>query len=381
MRVQKKYIIILFTCLLIPSVQADVREDRFTSYNLFNNNILSGEKRRIEYTVDNWVSFLIGGKGGKKLYPSKLKTEHDVNQFLQLLRAAGNEKTNSVLISIANIYISSAEEMYRQIFRNSPVYQSVSFSALYDLSLFFDYSVERDRMLVMMRQWYMGLVFLSLAGFSSSHAKGLYIATIERVQDVYNFFSEVTNQTKSMSHDAYKRRFSTASFDPSVFINELFNSVIDFNNSFNRLHVIYSKFILPSFIRLSWVRHDVLNSDHPEVQFRYGRILHKAYGSNNSGLSYISNAADQGYLPAIKYLGEHYLRQKGGVYYQAGEGLMMKYLEGHLHPIEKLGVIRGLFHSNVEKGENVMDSFQRGFASLRRSCLAAFRSNRLNDSE
>ena len=377
MVVQKNYVIIFLLYFFIFASQAEVKEQPFTFDSSFSLDVVSGEKKRIEHTIDNWITFLREGKNGKEFYPSSLKKKREVDQFLQLLTTANNEKTNSVLISLANLYFSSAEKIYEQIFRNSPVHPTRSFSALYDLSLFFDYSTEEQRLVVMMREWYIGLVFLSLAGFSSSDGKGLYISAIERIQIAYNFLFGIFNQVRPLSHGAYRKRFVEPSPRKSVVMNELFESVIKFNDSFSNLQDIYFKFILPAFKKLSWVKYDI-QSGHPEVLFVYGRIIHRAYGSKGNGLSYISMSADRGYLPAVKYLGEHYLRQEGGTHYQVGEQLMMDYLENSSHLIEKLKVIRKLFHLNREKGDNARDSFQRGVSSLRRSCLAAFKSNRLN---
>ena len=376
MIVQKKYVIILFIYFFIFSVQAEVKEEKFNIDSFFSLDAISGEKKQIEHTVDNWITFLMEGKGGKEFYPSNLRRKHEFDQFLQLLTAANNEKTNSVLINLARFYFSSAEKIYEQLFKTSPIHPTINFSALYNLSLFFDYSVEEQRMVVMVREWYMGFVFLSLAGFSSSDGKRLYVSTIERIQLVYDFFFEIFNQTKPLFQGAYRRRFFEPSSQKSVVINELFESVIKFNDSFNKLHDIYFKFILPAFMKLSWVKYDIRYSGHPEVLFVYGRILYKAYGPKGNGLSYISISAEKGYLPAIKYLGEHYLRQKSEAHYQVGEQLMMEYLGSSSHLIEKLKIVRKLFHLNVERGNNARDSFQKGVSSLQRSCLAAFKSNR-----
>ena len=225
----------------------------------------------------------------------------------------------------------------------------------------------------MMREWYIGLVFLSFVGFSSSEGKELYVSIIERVQKVYDFLFTISHYTKPLSHGVYRNSFHKSSPRRSVVVSQLFESFIKFDDTLKKMRDIYFRFILPSFTELSWVKHDVL-SGSPEVLFTYGRILYKAYGSKNKGLSYISLSADLGYLPAMRYLGEHYLRQGNGVHYQTGERLMMEYLGNRsLGFLEKFTIIHELVRLNAEKGKNIVDSFQKGVSSLKRSCLAAFR--------
>ena len=369
--IRKCHVTVLLTCFFLFSVQAAVKEGQLPFDSLSNSRILSGKKKQIEKVVDTWIAFLMEVEEGRELDPSSLKIDYDFNQLLQFLKETDN-KGNSALITIADLYLSEVEKIYKYMLKNNPFYRKGDSSSSYDFSVFFDYAVEDQRMDAMVGGWYIAFVFLSLAGFSSSNGKGKYIASIERFQILYDFFREFSDRSRSLFHSASRNRFFSSSFEEDVGVSDFFKKAIKFQKSFDFLHDTYFELILPAFMKLSWVRHDMKYSNHPEVLFRYGRILHKAYGTKEKGLSYISRSAERGYMPAVQYLGEYYLNQKGTSFYE-GERLMIKFLEGSKRNFpEKIRVIRKLFSLNMMRGDSISDSLQRGIASLKKSCPAAF---------
>ena len=367
--IQKGYVVVLLTFLF--SVQSEVKAVPLPFDSLSNSRILSGEKEKIEQVVGTWITAFVEVEEGRELDPSSLKTDYDLNQLLQSLKETDN-KGNSDLIAIADTYLSEVEKIYKYMLKNNPFYRKGHSPASYDFSVFFDYAVEYQRMDAMVEGWYTALVFLSLAGFSSSYGKGKYIASIERFQILYDFFREFSDRSRSIFQNASRDRFFSSSSGEGVDVSDLFEKAIKFQKNLDYLHNVYFKFILPAFMKLSWVRHDVKYSDHPEVLFRYGRILHKAYGMREKGLSYISRSVERGHLPAVQYLGEYYLNQKGTLFYE-GERLMIKFLEGSKGNLtKKIRVIHKLFSLNIMKGNSISDSLQKGISSLKKSCTAAF---------
>ena len=373
--IRKYYVTVLLTCSFLFSVQAAEKKEKPPFDSLSNSRVFSGEKEKIEQVVDTWITLLMEMEKNKYFYPSSLKTDQDFDQFFKLLKTADKEKDSAILIKIADVYRSSAERIYEQILKDNSFYLEGYFPTIYDFSVFFDYAVDGNRMDVMTEEWHMALLFLSLAGFSSSNGKGEYIASIERVQVLYDFFRGISNKSRHIFYIASRARFFSSFFGQEVAVSAFFGSTIRFQRSVDNLNDTYFELILPAFMQLSWVRHDVKYSNHPEVPFKYGRILHKAYGTKEKGLSYISLSAERGYLPAIKYLAEYYLYQ-GGISFHEGEQLMMKYLEGSKRNFtEKVRVIRELFSLNMMRGDSVSDSLQRGVSSLKKSCVAAFLPN------
>lgn len=375
--VRKYYVTVFFMCSSLFSVQAAVKKETLPFDSFSNSEVLSGEKEKIEQVVGAWIISLVATPEGKKLYPSSLKTDYDFDRFSKLLNEA-KKGDSSVLMEIADVYISSAEKTYRYIVSSNPFYQRSTLSSLYEFNMFFDYSMEKQRMVVMMREWYIACVLLGLAGFSFSEGKRKYISAVEKAQLLYNFFVGFLNQSVFITQGAYRNRFFKSSVKPSVVTNGLFESAVKFNQGFNDLRDIYYGYILPLFVKLSWIKQDVQNSNHPDVLFRYGRILHKAYGEKGSGLAYVFASVEQSHLPAIKYLGKYYLQQDGNVSYHKGEELMMEFLRKNRYLTEKLQVIHELFYLNLDRGDNVIDSFWRGVSSVKRSCLAAFSISRLS---
>ena len=352
--------LLLFSAPSIGGKKGPVFDSHFTT------KILTGEKEKIEYVVRNWINLLLAN-AENNLFPSNIKTQEERNSFLQLLKTAQTRLDGPILIKIAASYLSSVEQVYQQTLRNY-IFQGRSFSILYELSVFFDYLREKNHMNKMIQETYISLTLLSLAGFYSSNGKAEYIHLVENTQDMYNFFKRLHSQLQSMSYHAFRN----SSSQTSVTNNVLYENITQFNKSFEELKEVYFKLIIPAFTRLSWVKQDVNQADHPSVPFRYGKILHKTYGNRDKGLSYILLSAERHYLPAIKYLGEYYLHQFG-VPLDEGEKLMLQFLrESKKNTMEKIRIIHDLFFINTMKGHSITDSIHRGISSLKRSCSAAF---------
>ena len=373
----KCYVIIFFVLFACFSVQAEIKGRDLVLGDHFISKILSGEKEKIEYVVDTWIALLLEAEEAKNLYPSNLRTERDFRQFFQLLETADKEKNSLDLIKISDAYLSSAETTYRYILRNNLFAQESNSSFLYNFNVFLEYLLEGQQIDTMMKEWYISLVFLSLAGFSSPHGKFRYISSIEKIQFLYDFFHKFFDEFKPIFHNANASRYRLfrSYSGPTVIMTQHFKNIIEFQENIYRIDDFYSEVILPSFMGLSWVKYDVKNySNHPEVLFKYGRILHRAYGKKDKGLFYISLSAEQNYLPAVKYLGGYYLHEQGFLLNE-GEQLMMKFLQESKNFKEKVKIMRELFFVNIMRGNGTFDSFQRGTSSLKKSCRAIFRSD------
>ena len=368
---RKHFLIIYLIHTVLFSVSTIAKETPPPFNNNFTEEVLTGEEERIKFVVDSWITLLIKSKE-QSLFPSNVKTKADRDKFLRLLENVRTTPVNdSALIEIANIYLASADKTYQEILRKY-MFQNNSFSILYELNMFFDYLREKGQIERLAKDLYISLVFSSLAGFYSESGKAQYVHSIEYAHDVYRFFNRIYHQFKNISYSAFQSNFFQGDSRQKGSDSQLFESITQFNKSFAQIKEVYLKLIVPSFIKLSWVKHDVNHSDHPEVLFRYGRILHETYGKKNKGLSYILLAKEKNYLPAVKYLGEYYLHQKGFLS-DEGEKLMLQFLrESRKNTGEKLSIVHDLFSINMMRGENAMDSIQKGASSLKRSCLAAF---------
>ena len=376
----KCYIIIFFVFFVCVSVQAEIKETDLVFSDHFTSKILSGEKENIKYVVNTWITLLLEAEEGKNLYPSNLKTEDDFRQFLQLLETADTKKDSLALIDISDAYLSSVEKAYSYMLKNIPFFQADGFTSLYDFNVFLEYLMEEQRINNIVKEWYISFVFLSLAGFSSSYGKTKYISSIERFWVLHHIFNEIFNRSMPSFYNAFRRQSLYSSSGQAAVINRYFKNAVKFQKDFYKLHDIYINIVLPSFTELSWVKHDVKYSDDPVVLFKYGRILLRAYGEKDKGEAYISFSVKQGYLPAVKYLGEYYL-SKQGFFLNEGERLMIKYLKESKNFIEKIKIAYKLFSVNIMRGHDKLDSFQKGVSSLRKSCEAIFTSNKTVRSE
>ena len=363
----KKYCpIILF--LMCFSVQAEDKKLMLDEH--FTTHILSGEKDKIQYVVETWIASLLKEKGDIP-YPSNLKTEQDRRLFFQLLKTADEEKDISALISLADAYLFSAEKEFKYLLQNNLLAQLFSYSFLNNMDMFMESLVERQSMDIIIKEWTISLVFLSFSGFFSQYGKNKYIDSISKFHVLYNFSNDFYNTLKPKSFQISKNEFFDSYLGQPFNANKRIDNIKKFNKSFEKMKDTYFDFILPSFMKLSWVQHDLQYSNQPEVSFEYGKILHQAYGNKDKGLSYISDSAEQGYPPALKHLGKYYLSQKGPIQTE-GEGLMTQYLKTSNSLIEKISVAYQLFSVNIMRGQNRYDSLQKGVSSLTKSCKEIF---------
>ena len=332
----------------------------------FTEEILSGDKEKIEYVIDSWITLLLERKKTFS-YPSNIKTKYEHQSFLKLLREIEDKKDISTLIEISNIYFASAKKRYERILRYNP-YGYFSFSFISDRYMFLKYLTEDGgRISSLVKDWYISLVFLSLAGFSADDGKSEYIFSLKKIQEMYKILFYSLNVFTPVFHEALKDRFFAQTSEAS----ETFMEARKLQQELDKVKHIYLNIIIPSFMRLSWVQYDLQHFNHPAVLFDYGQIVHTAYGKER-GLSYIMLSARENYLPAVRYLGKYYLDQ---IPYKQdmGEHLMTQYLRySGNNWVEKINITHQLFLVNLIKGDSLNDSFQNGISSLKRSCKAIF---------
>ena len=350
------------------SVQAEDKKLMFDER--FTTRILSGEKDKIQYVVKTWIASLLKGKG-EIPYPSNLNTEQR-RLFFLLLKTADEE---SALILLANAYLFSAEKQFKYIFKNHPFTHPSSVTFSINMDMFMEHLVEGRLMDTIIKEWSISLVFLSFVGFSSPYGKNKYIDSINKFHVLYNLFNDFYNLLKPTSFQILKNDFFDSHLNQPATTNKRIDNIKKFNKKFEKMKDTYFDFILPSFMKLSWVQHDLQYSNRPEVLFEYGKILHQAYGNKDKGLFYILDSVEQGYPPALKHLGQYYLSQKWPIQTE-GERLMAQYLKTSNSLIEKISVAYQLFLVNIMRGQNGYDSLQKGASSLTKSCKEIFTNNK-----
>ena len=340
-------LLFLFLSFSVPAKTKNADADMIFDDHLVSK-ILSGKKNNIKYAAHEWVNYLLQTKKSQSFYPSILKTKDELKQFYQLLRIAKKQQSGQILTDLSDVYLFSAIIT----FGNASKYFNTLSNPYPSLDRFLKHLAQNQTLNIIAREWYISLIFSSLAGFDSYENRDIHVSSIKAFQVVYEIFESWIHLINSEA--------------PYKFVQ---NTSQDFFLKFRRdfLHFnSYYKIILPSFTHLSWVKSDV-KLNHPPALFEYGQILYNAYGQR--GISYISRSADQNYPPAVKFMGLHYL---AGGFPNEGEKMITQYMKTRIGIMERIRMAELLFYFNMDKGHNMLDSLQRGAASLKKSCQSIF---------
>lgn len=360
-----------------------------------NSNILSGEKKRIGSSVSDILHLL---EKNDSLHPRYFKIkETGKEEFLQRLKSADLNEGDGALLEISEAYLYSANKVYKELILYDPFNQFATFSIINDFNDLFDYLAVEQRADTMLREYYTALLFSSYAGFFSKNGKALYIISLKRFQNMYDFLNQIPKTLRKTFHLSKKNNFveePNGQAGPFFkkdnfatgqnkqahllkmpnFLKIHFDKIKDFSAFLWKLQKIHSKVVIPAFKELGWVQKDLQTyyDTNFSVFFEYGRMINQAYREKDQGILYIIHAAEGGYSPAVEYLLD-YPPMKKKTYLNFRKKWMIQYLKASEPPLKrKLTVTRELLLTSMAEGQNPWESLENGIDSIKRSCQLIF---------
>ena len=362
-----------------------------------NSGILSGEKEKIGSSVSEALRLL---ERNDNLHPRYFKIkEKGEEEFLQRLESASARAES--LLEISEAYLYSADKERKKLILYDPFNQFATFSIINDFNDLFDYLAQDQRADTMLREYYTALLFSSYAGFFSKNGKALYIISLNRFQNMYDFLNQIPktlrttfylSKQNSFYEDQYfseeqseetnllskRKDFSKEQNQQAKllkmpnFLKTHFNKIKDFSNFLYRLQKIHSKLVIPAFRELAWVQKDLHTYYDTDlsVSFEYGRMINQ--GEKGQGIQYIIHAAEGGYYPALEYL-LAYPPIKKKTYLNLRKKWMRQYLKARKLSLKrKLDISRELLLISLAEGQNLRESLENGADSIRQSCRSIF---------
>ena len=344
----------------IPMAELSTYGFNSHSLNEIVKQAIKGQKKEIQAGVAGLIDHL--HSKNRELYPTNLKIKN--SEFFQLLETA--KRDSSALIDLGKIYFLSAMKNYKN---RQKLFQMYDGLLMYKLEYLIENTAETQ---TIVKEWYLSLVFFSLAGFYSDTAKNEYISAFYQFQLFQDSFFKLY---KLLEPDlqALIKKDSDKHSEPTP-EGKYFQHVRKFQPIFNRLQKFYFEIVMLSFHKLSWIHYDLTHYKHPEMFFEYGRILNKAYGGNY-GLSYIYKSENQGYFPAVKYLLKSLPNYENDIQFSIKKNLSELLKNETVNLTHKLNIALKLFFIDMREEKDINQALKKGSDSLKKSCKAMFKHN------